>query len=149
MIGIGKDIEQLWSDFMSLYKLIEAAGGVVYNAKKEILLIHRLGVWDLPKGKIDDGETPEQAAIREVEEETGVGEITLGRLLAKSYHTYWMKEKRILKRTYWYEMHTTDTKTLVPQAEENIDKALWTDWKTFWKTKSEIYRNILSVIQES
>ena len=71
------------------------------------LLIFRRGHWDLPKGKIDPGETPEQAAIREVQEETGLRELTLGPALPASFHTYRdQQDRRVLKQTYWYLMDT-------------------------------------------
>jgi hypothetical protein len=58
---------------MTEFKLIQASGGIVFNQKNEILLIKRLGKWDLPKGKIKKSETLEECAIREIEEETGAG----------------------------------------------------------------------------
>ena len=140
------DYKKLVDDFKGLYKLIEAAGGVVFNEKNELLMIYRLGIWDLPKGKIDDGESPEEAAVREVEEETGINEIELGPLLTKSYHTYKNgKGKRILKRTYWFRMKTKDQK-LVPQAEENIEIAEWISLKKYLSENRLTYRSIMDVI---
>ncbi len=139
------NINEMWHDFTSLFKPIEAAGGVVFNEKKEVLLIFRLNFWDLPKGKIDNGETPEQAAIREVQEETGLVNVSLGKHLIDTYHTYIMKGKRILKKTYWYEMHTTDTK-LTPQYEEDIERADWVILSDFLKTNPVIYASILDVV---
>jgi ADP-ribose pyrophosphatase len=71
----GENIEDLWEDFTHMFKVVEAAGGVVSNKNGEILFIRRMGKWDLPKGKIEKGESLEQAAIREVEEETGIREL--------------------------------------------------------------------------
>jgi 8-oxo-dGTP pyrophosphatase MutT (NUDIX family) len=141
------DFEQLWSDFQSNFKLIEAAGGCVFNTQQELLVIFRRGSWDLPKGKIDDGESPEAAAVREVEEETGIGEIVLGDFLGHTYHTYRdHKERRILKRTYWYKMQTTQTE-LVPQTEEDIEIAEWVNPTAFMQQpKLAIYRSISEVI---
>jgi mutator protein MutT len=139
------DTNEIWHDFTSLFKPIEAAGGVVSNEKNEILVIFRLNFWDLPKGKIDKGETPEQAAIREVQEETGLVNVTLGKHLMDTYHTYQMKGKRILKKTYWYEMHTTDTQ-LTPQYEEDIERADWVVLTDFLKNKPVIYASILEVL---
>ena len=45
------DVERIWSDFQKIYKPISAAGGAVFNADGKVLLIHRRGSWDLPKGK--------------------------------------------------------------------------------------------------
>ena len=71
------DVETSWKLFQSQFKVVEAAGGIVLNAKDEVLMIHRLGQWDLPKGKVDMGETIEQAATREVSEECGIEEPTI------------------------------------------------------------------------
>jgi ADP-ribose pyrophosphatase YjhB (NUDIX family) len=54
-----------------MQKIVMAAGGLVENEHGEILLIYRKKHWDLPKGKLDAGETLEECAVREVEEETG------------------------------------------------------------------------------
>jgi 8-oxo-dGTP pyrophosphatase MutT (NUDIX family) len=125
IILICEDVEMVFKLFASNYKLIEAAGGLVFNSKNELLLIERLGVWDLPKGKIDSGETPEIAALREVEEECGVNGLSIEYLVCKSYHTYFFKDKHVLKRTYWFKMNSTFNGLLVPQIEENITKVEW------------------------
>ncbi|MCZ4407376.1 NUDIX domain-containing protein [Cryomorphaceae bacterium 1068] len=120
------DLEMLWADFRAHFKEIEAAGGLVHNENNEYLLIFRKGKWDLPKGKIDEGETPEQAALREVEEECGVSDLKIGEALAPSYHTYEQDGVRILKKTYWYDM-TSAQQEFTPQAEEDIEKVQWQD----------------------
>lgn len=111
----------------TLSRVIEAAGGVVKNAEGKILLIFRNGKWDLPKGKIDKGETPKKAAVREVEEETGISGLKIIRELEPSYHTYKIGEEIVLKKTHWYEMTSDDAKKLVPQEEEGITKVEWRD----------------------
>jgi len=109
------DVEQLKKDFESLYKILTAGGGVVANEKGEILTMYRRNSWDLPKGKIDKGETKEAAAIREVQEETGLNVVALGDFLLETNHTYKnRKGKRVIKRTYWYKMTTKET-LLKPQ----------------------------------
>ena len=145
IVLVGEDLPQLWADFQQLYHIIEAAGGVVQNPKGEVLLIHRLGSWDLPKGKIDPGETPQQAAIREVQEETGLQEITLGAQLPDTYHTYTQKGTRILKRTYWFRMTTLESK-LTPQTSENIEQAVWENLPHFLSTNPTIYPSILDIL---
>lgn len=140
------DLEMLWQDFMSCFTLLEAAGGYVLNEKKELLVFYRRGSWDMPKGKIDPGETPEQAAIREVQEETGLIQLQLGALLAHTYHTYELKGKKILKKTWWYSMQTSDTQ-LIPQTEEDIELILWVEPKSWLAEQAEVYPNIRDVIE--
>ena len=141
----GSDLDKLWHDFQDIYKIIGAAGGVVKNDKNEVLMIFRRDNWDLPKGKIDDGESPEQAAVREIQEETGLNEVILGDFLCHTYHTYEMKGKRILKKTWWYTMSTPEL-TLTPQTTEDIEKAVWVELTSFLNTKPTIYGSILDVL---
>ncbi|QQS63451.1 MAG: NUDIX domain-containing protein [Chitinophagaceae bacterium] len=68
--------------FFRNFKIVEAAGGIVQNENKEILFIYRRNKWDLPKGKIEKKELPENAAAREIEEETGIKTFILKRKLA-------------------------------------------------------------------
>lgn len=141
------DVEELWEAFKSHYKLVPAAGGLVRNFAQQWLLIFRRGHWDLPKGKIDKGETPEQAAVREVQEETGLHELTLGAALPSSFHTYRdRKDRRVLKQTYWYLMDTPET-SLIPQEEEDIEEAVWMSPKLFFQEKRKIYPNIEQLLK--
>ena len=143
------DIDKLWADFQSIYTILEAAGGTVFNSKNELMLMYRRGSWDLPKGKMDPGETKEQTAVREVQEETGVQNIELGEFLLTTYHTYKDREGvRILKPTYWFKMTTTDI-DLIPQTEEDIEKLIWeADYNGFINEGVEIYPNILEVLKK-
>jgi 8-oxo-dGTP pyrophosphatase MutT (NUDIX family) len=143
-----EDLETLWADFQACFKVLEAAGGFVQNTENELLVFYRRGSWDLPKGKIDDGETPEQAAIREVQEETGLVNLALGDFLTHTYHTYMLKGERILKKTWWYRMTTTDTR-LVPQTEEDIEEILWTEPKSWLASAPVVYPNIREVIEKA
>jgi 8-oxo-dGTP pyrophosphatase MutT (NUDIX family) len=141
------DLENAFAFFCNQFKVMEASGGLVFNELNELLLIERLGVWDLPKGKIEKNEIPENAAIREVEEECGINNLTLGDLVCESYHTYTLKNNKILKRTFWYKMKTTFRGSLIPQTEENITKA---EWKNFDKTmidKLNTYESIKEVLR--
>lgn len=141
------DLEMLWADFQACFKVLEAAGGYVQNAQDELLVFYRRGSWDMPKGKIDAGETPEQAAIREVQEETGLVNVSLGPFLTHTYHTYDLKGQRILKKTWWYCMRTTDT-LLVPQTEEDIEEIHWVMPLAWLQSGVEVYPNIREVIEQ-
>lgn len=124
----GKTLTFSQSEFLTFSKEFEtlvAAGGLVVNGANEILLMHRLGHWDLPKGKMEKGETEQQSAVREVQEETGISDIRLHEKLVDTYHTYEQNGKKILKRTAWYLMTVAGTPTLTPQTEEGITEVLW------------------------
>lgn len=141
------DLEMLWADFQACFKVLEAAGGYVQNTRDELLVFFRRGSWDLPKGKIDPGETPEQAAVREVQEETGLVNVALGPFLTHTYHTYELKGERILKKTWWYRMRTTDMQ-LIPQTEEDIVEIAWVEPKSWLASGLEVYPNIREVIEQ-
>ena len=112
--------------FNSLFKRIEAAGGIVRNSKKEFLFIKRLGIWDLPKGKLHKAESKEDGALREVMEETGLSGLTITKQLPSTFHIYTdRKGNEILKETYWFEMMCSDDQNLVPQVEEDITEVKW------------------------
>lgn len=128
ILMVTDDTEFAFKDFYTHLVPIEAAGGVVFNDNKEILLIKRLGKWDLPKGKIDGGESDEEAAIREVEEECGINGLSITAKLPSTYHCYKQHNHRFLKTTYWFTMHCSDTRALVPQKEEHITEAVWKKW---------------------
>lgn len=132
---------------ISLYTLIDAAGGVVRNEDYKLLWIFRLGKWDLPKGKLEKNESFKVAAIREVEEECNV-QATLEFKLCTTYHTYTHKNQRVLKRTKWYMMHTNQKHKLVPQKEENIERVEWlTQSEMNNMALSNTYSSIRYVIQ--
>ena len=141
-----KNVEVLWALFQEQFKLIEAAGGRVQNAKNEILFIHRLGKWDLPKGKMEADETPEQCALREVEEECGITNLTLGEKLSNTYHVYVQKNEQILKTTYWFRMKYVGNEELIPQKEEAIEKAVWVKASNLSEQLSNTYNSLVGII---
>jgi 8-oxo-dGTP pyrophosphatase MutT (NUDIX family) len=106
-----------------MFTVVKAAGGVVVKDDK-ILLMYRRGVWDFPKGKLDSNEKSKRAAIREVEEETGVRAELLDKICV-TWHTYLENDKQILKRTKWYLMRCINDVNLKPQKEEGIEKLEW------------------------
>lgn len=125
---------------------IVAAGGIIYNDKNEILTIFRRGFWDLPKGKVDKGETIEHAALREVEEETGaVAKLRNGNAL-RTYHCYIMKGKDCIKETYWYDMDLVDASNLKPQAEEDILAVKFMTKNDFLAAKNEFHPLIADLL---
>lgn len=125
IVLLSDELEDLFSDFTKLFRWIEAAGGVVENKSGEILTIYRRKKWDLPKGKLDPGETFEEAAVREVIEETGLSTLESHYLLTSSLHTFRTKRnERALKLTKWYMM-TTEHLRLKLQKEEDIEDAAW------------------------
>ncbi|AYO57300.1 NUDIX hydrolase [Chryseobacterium sp. 6424] len=124
----GEEIEEMWEDFTHMFKVIEAAGGVVSNKEGKLLFIRRIGRWDLPKGKIEKGESLEQAALREVEEETGLKELILEEFLNNTFHLYTERNgDKILKTTYWFRMRYVGNETPIPQTEEGISEVAWKD----------------------
>jgi len=137
-----KNPEKLERFLRKKLKVVEAGGGMVFNEKKEILFIRRNSKWDLPKGKIEKGETHEQAAIRETEEETGVQGLVVKRFITKTYHVFKRNDKFKLKITYWYEMYTDYDGELVPEANEGIKKVRWKNFEKSQKALRDSYENI-------
>lgn len=124
-VFIHPDFEALKKAFFKKFTFIQAAGGIVQNENGELLLIFRRGKWDLPKGKLDKGESLEDCAVREVEEETGLKQVTLVEPLLITYHTYHEGTKFILKESHWYSMKVSGRQELVPQTEEDILETKW------------------------
>ncbi len=142
------DIKKLWQDFKSLFRIIDAGGGIVENEQGQVLFIHRRGFWDLPKGKIEVDETKREAAIREVEEETGVEDLSIIEKIGKTYHTYKLKSGvRAIKRSHWYHMRT-HKQSLLPQVEEDIEIAKWMKPQKLIKSGEEMYSNIQLILEQ-
>ncbi len=131
----------------SFYKVVKAAGGVVFNEEQKILMMYRLGKWDLPKGKRDDNEKAKQTAVREVEEECGIN-VQLTEKLCTTWHTYTMGTRKILKRTKWYRMNCTDESAMQPQIEEGIEKLEWMTEKEVQTALLNSYSSIRYVIDQ-
>ena len=122
---IHTNLEELKNAFFKHFSLIEAAGGLVQNDDAALLFIYRLEKWDLPKGKMETGEKPAECAVREVEEETGVKNITVKKKIGETYHTYNAFGKHFLKTTHWYYMTCPSVQHLVPQTAEDITAIKW------------------------
>lgn len=106
-------------------KMHEAAGGLVFNLQRDLLVIIRRGIPDLPKGHLDHGETFEQAAIREVTEETGVRKLSIITPASATWHAYHQDDCWHLKLTRWYAMLAAGQQRLRPQREEEITDIRW------------------------
>jgi len=129
-------------------KKIVAAGGLVVNEKNEMLFIFRRQHWDLPKGKLDEGETIEACAVREVQEETGLKNVELVSFLCKTYHEYfdkWIKEE-VIKESWWYLMKSDSSEILIPQTEEDIEKIIWVTENTVGFYLNHSYPSIKEVV---
>ena len=132
-----------FSTLKKAFKNIKAGGGLVKNSKNEYLLIFRHGKWDLPKGKPDVGEIIESCALREVEEETGISNLTIVRKLPKTYHLYTNSNGEIiLKKCHWFEMKTTDEQPPKPQVEEGITDIGWFSKEDVEALKPQMFSTI-------
>ena len=130
----------------SKFKVAMAGGGIVEKEGK-LLLIYRKKKWDLPKGKLDAGETIEACALREVAEETGV-KANLETEITAIWHTYISNKKYVLKKTYWYAMICENDEKMEPQKGEGIKKVEWMDMDEVRKSLKDSYRSIRHVVQE-
>lgn len=126
----------------------KAGGGLVYNQKGQVLFIFRNGKWDLPKGGIEKGEEIEETAMREVEEETGVGRLEIKRKLQKTYHVFKRNGKYKLKVTHWFEMQTDFVGIPVPQENEGIEKVAWLNPEEIKEALKNSYENIKLLFEE-
>jgi len=128
------------------HKFIQAAGGIVAKGN-EFLFIKRNGVWDIPKGKLEKGESVEEGAIREIEEECNVKGLKLERHLVDTWHTYEMKGKKVLKKTYWYYLTLShEEQELVPQLEEGITEVRFFGIQDFQTVRQNTYGSINEVL---
>ena len=130
------------------FEIIHAAGGIVVNEKNEVLLINRLDHWDFPKGKIENNEKTEAAAIREVKEETGIETIEITGKLMTTYHTYVINKSEILKETRWFVMKANSSETLKPQTEEGIAEVLWVSEERATELLKNSYPNLKELWKE-
>lgn len=153
---------EMWNFLMENFDHWEAAGGLVINTAEEILLLFRRGKWDLPKGKMDPPETPEETALREVTEETGLQNIRIVRKLTDTWHSYphsFYKDKSIeverqgdpqkdiLKQTHWYQMEFTGSELTIPQIEEDIIDIQWIKPENVEKYLKYSYPNLKPVFR--
>jgi len=134
--------EEILKKFTQNIPLEVAAGGVVTNEKGKVLFIYRNDKWDLPKGKLDKGESIEKCAIREVEEETGVSGLEIENFLRTTYHILKRNGKPKLKEVHWYAMKTEYKGKLKGQKNEGIVKVKWKGPKKIKEALENSYLNI-------
>ena len=126
---------------------IEAAGGMVFNTKGELLMMKRKGKWDMPKGKLDEGETIEECAIREVIEETGLAPLYSVRKLQTTYHTYPYKGKTALKPSHWFLMRYDGMQEPIPQTEEDITEIRWVNKESAKEMLENAFPSIKEMVE--
>ena len=143
------NVSELLNAFKSKLRLVKAAGGFVYTGEKEVLLIFRRGKWDLPKGKLDEGEDLESCARREVEEETGLANTTIIKPLQITYHTYFERGEHILKESHWYLMQAYGNTALMPQTEEDIEECRWVPLTELEGFLNKMHASLISVVKEA
>jgi len=147
VIIYSRDLDNLIIEFKSLFVNIEAGGGLVSNKENKFLFIKRNGIWDLPKGKIEHGETNENGSMREVSEECGISNITLKSELCNTYHIYLKNNKQYLKKTHWYLMYYEGNEPLKPQEEEGIEFANWYEPNNIHMIIENTYASIIDVLK--
>lgn len=147
LVVINENPKKAFKKFKKLHRIIKAGGGLVLNTKNEMLFIYRRDKWDLPKGKLEDKESPEIGALREVEEECGIQDIEILNSLGATYHTYELNNNSILKKTYWYKMIYNGNAPLVPQTEEEITDAVWLPENQLAKVYENTFPSITEVLK--
>jgi 8-oxo-dGTP pyrophosphatase MutT (NUDIX family) len=143
-----KNEEKLLKRLHNKLPLVLAGGGLVENNQGKYLFIYRNGKWDLPKGKTENNESIEETSLREVEEETGVENLSISKYLGPTYHVFSRNGKMRLKLTHWYAMTTDYTGELVPQEKEGIEKAVWLNAAEANDALKSSYANIRELFPE-
>lgn len=141
------DIELLFSVFRSCFLYVKAAGGVVREGSR-ILMIRRLGLPDLPKGHLEAGESMEECAVREVEEECGLHNVRISEPLTNTLHIYFRNENWYLKKTYWYAMTCPEGQSPTPQTEEDIEEVFWQPADDLESVMSQTYPSLRDVLEK-
>jgi 8-oxo-dGTP pyrophosphatase MutT (NUDIX family) len=139
------DPDALLQRLVKRYQHLQAAGGLITNAAGEILLMFRRGKWDLPKGKMEENETPEETALREITEETGLRNINIEKKLTETWHAYHQFGQDLLKQTHWFKIRFTGTELTVPQIEEDIMDIQWIRPENLSKYLPYAYPNLKAV----
>ncbi len=150
VVFLNAEIELLFRWFCSCFECIGAAGGLVSNPRQELLCIKRLNYWDLPKGKAEIGESAEQTALREVEEECGISPLIIDTYATESYHIYAHPKKEgrwVLKKTDWFFINYQGHQTPTPQTSEAIEEAIWASVDEVQTIKKKTYASLMPVFE--
>ena len=146
-IGVfSNEFEVIINIFKKKFPEVIAAGGKVINNKSEILFIYRNKKWDLPKGKAEKNEIISETALREVEEETGIKNLSIIKPLEKTYHIFKRGGKNYLKTTYWFEMKSDYNGKFKPQKKEGITRVEWIGVENLPSILPKSYANIRLLI---
>lgn len=146
---VATDGERCGERFCSSLPIVKAAGGLVENDLGDILVITRKGWRDLPKGHIDEGENSEEAALREVREETGLQEVEIVEPLCITRHFHRAYGRWEIKQTEWFLMHAPgEEPMLTPEEGESISAAEWLRGRRLWQAVEESYSTIKVVFEE-
>ncbi len=143
------DIDNLWLRFKGYFNIAEAAGGLVKHPSNNFLFIKRYGKWDLPKGHIEPGETPEECALREIEEECGITEMKIIKPLLPSYHTYQLNNVNYLKPTYWFLVDYRGPLIVNPNGEEGITDGKWMPPSSIQEIRSNTWTSLIDLLNNS
>jgi 8-oxo-dGTP pyrophosphatase MutT (NUDIX family) len=141
------DIDELRERFKACFQQVYASGGLVRNEDDRYLIMKRRGKWDLPKGKLNSHETFEEAAVREVTEETGLHDLEIVTPMLSTYHSYFLDDQPILKRTSWFEMLYHGHEEPVPQFDEDITEILWVKRADLQSITGNTYLAVVDVLK--
>lgn len=150
LVLVHPDPQAFFPFFQSVFTFVRAAGGVVLRNDR-LLFIFKNGKWDLPKGKADAGETIENTAIREVQEECGINDLTITKKLLSTYHIYKSpytasSGEYFLKKTVWFEMKYSGNSSGVPQSDEGITEVRWLGRDELHLVRDNTHENIKQII---
>jgi 8-oxo-dGTP pyrophosphatase MutT (NUDIX family) len=145
----GPDIKFIWKIFRIYFTEVEAAGGLIKHSSGKYLFIEKNGKWDLPKGHIEQGESPETCALREVHEECGITDHKIIKAIEPSYHTYMWEGISYLKKNHWFLMSYDGEIVYSPQTEEGITRVVWLNPDEISEIKSTAWLSLTDLINLS
>ncbi len=141
------DLDRLKTFFENHFTIVDAAGAIVYAPPQNyILFIFRRGVWDLPKGKLEEGEDPMECARREVEEETGVRVTGPGEPLLTTRHLFKQMGRWHIKRTRWFVFKVDEPQPTRPEEREGIEEARWLSLTEWSHRRRQSYLSVCKVL---